>query len=234
MTLRGLALFAGIGGLERGVELNTTLHEYRLRAVVEIDPVCRAIIAKSRACLVIHNDVRTFHPQRGEYDFVSGGFPCQPFSTASRGRKTAVDLWPEMRRVIDEGEPSFVFAENVQREAIEGAARDLVERGFIAAVAPVSSSQVGAPDDRRRWWLLAHHHDARESAVALHAEVAGVPPPANPQWRKTPPRGLLGVGAGSFVGGKRGSRLKRLGNAVNPYQASAAFRMLLDVLVKGR
>ncbi len=226
--MRGLALFAGIGGLERGIGM--CVPRYRTELAVEINQKCWPILR--RASRLVVGDIHHLHIEPGEYDIASGGFPCQPFSTASRGRKVARDLWPEMRRIVREGTPTYVFAENVQSGPIRRACDDLAAIGYRCAAAPVSSAHVGAPDDRRRWWLLAHYHDATEPTLALHAEVAGIPAARTDRWEWDPPRSVLGVGDGFPAELDRSARLKLLGNAANPFQAAAAFRLLLGVLAE--
>jgi hypothetical protein len=87
-----LALFAGHGG---GI-LGGLLLGWRTVCAVEIDPVARSVLLarQNDACLrpfAVWDDIRTFdgRPWRGAVDVVSGGFPCQPFSTAARGRNNA-------------------------------------------------------------------------------------------------------------------------------------------------
>src|SRR5690348_14599982 len=103
--MRELALFAGAGG---GL-LASNLLGWRTICAVEINGYRRDVLCArqddgSLPVFPIWDDIRTFDglEWRGRIDVVSGGFPCQAYSSAARGRNTADDLWPEMRRVVAE------------------------------------------------------------------------------------------------------------------------------------
>lgn len=64
-----------------------------------------------------YNDITKtkFNQWRGRVDVLTGGFPCQPFSTVGlrKGAKDDRYLWPHMCRAIGEIEPRYVVGENV-------------------------------------------------------------------------------------------------------------------------
>jgi len=141
----------------------------------------------------VWDDVRTFDGRawRGFVDVVSGGFPCQAHSGAARGRTVADDLWPEMRRVVADAAPRFVFAENVVRKAIDHAAEDLEAMGYRTRCIALAASDLGADHIRQRYWLLAYTDDDSELLLPVDAEVAGCreftrvfgqPSPTNHEW----------------------------------------------------
>jgi site-specific DNA-cytosine methylase len=90
-------------------------------AFCESDPGCRAVLRRHWPGVPIHEDVRELGAV--ECDVVAGGFPCQPFSSAARGRNNAEDLWPEMLRVVRASQPAWVLAENVPGIGLEGVDR---------------------------------------------------------------------------------------------------------------
>ncbi|UII80044.1 DNA cytosine methyltransferase [Flagellimonas sp. CMM7] len=64
-----------------------------------------------------YGDIKTtdFRVYRGKIDVLTGGFPCQPFSTAGTREGTNDNryLWPEYLRAIREAQPPIVIGENV-------------------------------------------------------------------------------------------------------------------------
>lgn len=175
VTYRVLSLFAGIGGFDLGLERAG----FRTAAFCEIDPYARRVLAKHWPEVPCYHDVRELTAERLAadgiaVDLICGGFPCQPFSSASRGRRVATDFWPEMRRIVAEVRPRYVLAENVQRAPIERARIDLRELGYAGSVHHLTAARAGADHQRSRWWLCAYADDESELPVRVHDEVARV------------------------------------------------------------
>ena len=107
------SVFSGIGGSEIAAQMlgwDNVFH-------CEVDLFCNKILDYWFPNAKSYKDVRQtdFREWRDKIDVLSGGFPCQPFSTAGK-RKGANDdryLWPEMLRCIDEIRPTWFVGENV-------------------------------------------------------------------------------------------------------------------------
>lgn len=112
--MKVLDLFAGIGGFS----LAAHWMGWETVAFVECDKFCQKVLRKNFGQdIEIHDDITTFSgkPFRGRVDIVTGGFPCQPYSSAGarKGTEDERHLWPEMLRVIIEVQPRFIVGENV-------------------------------------------------------------------------------------------------------------------------
>ena len=136
------SLFAGIGGLDLGLERAGMTCKFQ----VEIDPYCRAVLEKHWPNVPRWDDATTFPPdaagarcgsgqpesgrsirdetrrskpkrrdRRWDVDLICGGFPCQPVSQAGRrlGIADARWLWPEFARILGVLRPRYALVENV-------------------------------------------------------------------------------------------------------------------------
>ena len=107
------SLFSGVGGFDLAAEWMGWENLFHC----EINEWCQKVLRFHFPKSIQYDDItRTdFAPWRGKVDVLTGGFPCQPFSTAGKRRGAEDDryLWPEMLRAIREIRPAWVIGENV-------------------------------------------------------------------------------------------------------------------------
>jgi DNA (cytosine-5)-methyltransferase 1 len=170
-----LDLFSGIGGFSLGLERAGM----RTIAFCESDPYCQRVLRKHWPDVPIYDDVRTLDATRIAADVVCGGFPCQPFSSAARGRnRSDGDLWPQMLRVVSECRSNWVICENVadiERVAIRKVVADLEGLGY--AVAPpfeIPACAIGHDHRRSRLWICGHTDRKSKPGLSLDEEMAGL------------------------------------------------------------
>jgi DNA (cytosine-5)-methyltransferase 1 len=226
-----LALFAGAGG---GL-LATQILGFRTVCAVELDWYCRCVLTQRqndghfRTPFPIWDDIRTFdgRPWRGIVDVVTGGFPCQAFSKAAHGRNIAEkNLWHEMRRVVSDVSPRFVFAENVSRVAIDQAADDLEQMGYKTKAISLSAADLGADHIRERYWLLAYTDNESKLFLSKYAKAQRMSEFCNSVWETY--TGELRVSDGLAY---RMDRFKALGNGQVPIVAASAWYTLSSLII---
>ena len=159
-----LSLFSGIGGLDIAAELAG----FRTVGQCEWADYPRDVLEKNWPGLPRWRDIRTltkesFYEQTGlrTITVLSGGFPCQPFSTAGKRRGKDDDryLWPEMLRVIQEIRPRWVVGENVAgivTLALDQVLSDLESVGYTCQAVIIPACAVDAPHRRDRCAIVAH------------------------------------------------------------------------------
>lgn len=129
----------------------------------------------------------------------------------------AEDLWPEMRRVVADVAPLYVFAENVARKAIDAAADDLEQMGYSVRCVPLSAADMGADHIRQRYWLLAHADARGELRLQVDAEVAELSRVRAGVWQAEPDESRVADGLAD-----RMVRLEATGNGQVPIVAATA------------
>jgi DNA (cytosine-5)-methyltransferase 1 len=176
--MNGLSLFSGAGIGE--LALKHTIPNYRTVGYVEWDEYCCRVIEQRIKDGILDDapiwqiDIREFNKcvapsYIGQVDFISGGFPCQPFSVAGNqlGEADERNQWPATRDAISIIRPRYAFLENVPslltHEYIRTIFGDLVENGYDCEWDVVAASSVGALHRRNRIWVIAHRDGIRFS-----------------------------------------------------------------------
>jgi DNA (cytosine-5)-methyltransferase 1 len=130
---------------------------------VEIDPWCRAVLAKHwpEASRSVDDVTRASAASLSPADVICGGFPCQDVSSAGLGAGldgARSGLWREYLRIVDELRPRAVVVENVasgKGRWLREVRGNLCELGYRTRALGVGASDVGAPHLRRRIFVLA-------------------------------------------------------------------------------
>jgi DNA (cytosine-5)-methyltransferase 1 len=154
-------LFAGVGGLERG--LARAGHETAL--LCENDPGAVAVLESRFQETDLHEDVCTLRRLPRETTLLAAGFPCQDLSQAGRtvgiaGARSG--LVAEVFRLIEQHRTPWVLLENVpfmlqlgRGEAMNVITTTLEALNYRWAYRVVDTRSFGLPQRRRRVYLVA-------------------------------------------------------------------------------
>ena len=97
----------------------------------------------------------------------TGSCPCQPFSTAGRGKGTSDErhVWPWFHWLMEQCRPPIVFGEQVAspagREWLAGVQTDVEALDYTTAAADLCAAGVGAPHIRQRLFWVAESSSER-------------------------------------------------------------------------
>lgn len=156
------SLFSGIGGFDLAAEWMGWTNKFHC----DINPFSRKLCSFYWPEAQSYDNIKTtdFRIWRGKIDVLSGGFPCQPFSTAGKrlGKEDDRHLWPEFHRAIREIRPRYVVGENVRGLlswsdglVLEEVYADLESEGYEVQTFVLPAVSINAPHKRDRVWIVA-------------------------------------------------------------------------------
>lgn len=226
-NIKEFHLFAGIGGGIYGGKLLG----HTCCAGVEINDFCKKVLLQRQKdgwmdSFPIYDDITKLDgkPFKGKFDVCCGGFPCQAFSHAAHGSNIEEkNLWPDMKRFVEESEAPVVFGENVTLKAIDTAVADLTNLGYRVARCRLSCEEVGADHRRYRFWLLAVKDEGVFSKILAH--INSLPKMTNLSWSHD-----IATVAKEVKDTDKRAQLTAIGNAQSPIVAACAFRILCNRL----
>jgi len=233
-----LGLFEGIGGFS----LAARWMGWETVAWVEIDTDCQKVLAKNFPQTKGYGDIKEFDGTKysGQVDIITGGFPCQPFSTAGKRNGTNDDrsLWGEMFRVVKEVRPRFVVAENVYgivSMELDNILADLEGEGYEAEAFVLPACAVDAKHQRKRVWIIANIDGWRRDAQSCICPVTSKGDSTNDvdrtnanigeqeKWLAEPDLVRVVYGVPRKLDK---IRVKQLGNAIVPQLAFRIFKFI--------
>jgi DNA (cytosine-5)-methyltransferase 1 len=159
------SLFSGIGGFDLAAEWMGWDNVFHCEWMPFPRQVLHYHFPKSLSYEDITKTDFTIH--RGTIDILTGGFPCQPYSSAGKrlGKEDERHLWPHMLRAIQEIEPTYVVGENVRGltnwnggVVFEEVCADLESCGYEVQPILLPAAAVGAPHRRDRIWFIAYNN----------------------------------------------------------------------------
>lgn len=161
--MRHGSLFSGIGGFDLAAEWMGWENVFHC----EWMPFPRQVLHYHFPNSISYEDITKtdFTIHRGTIDILTGGFPCQPYSSAGKrlGKEDERHLWPHMLRSIQEIAPTYVVGENVRGltnwnggVVFEEVCADLENCGYEVQPILLPACSVGAPHRRDRIWFVAY------------------------------------------------------------------------------
>lgn len=161
-----ISLCSGYGGIDLG--LKRVIPSLRTIAYAEIEAFAiECLLARMEGgqldAAPIWSDLKSFPWAEfsRKVDILSGGYPCQPFSSAGKrgGADDPRHLWPFIANGIRILRPRVCFFENVEGHislGLSSVISDLEEMGYKVSWGIFSASECGAPHQRKRVFIMAH------------------------------------------------------------------------------
>jgi DNA (cytosine-5)-methyltransferase 1 len=162
--MRHGSLFSGIGGFDLASEWMGWENVFHC----EWNPFGQKVLNYYWPNAITYHDITKtdFTIHRGSIDILTGGFPCQPYSSAGKrlGKEDDRHLWPEMLRAIREIQPTYIVGENVRGlvnwnggMVFDEVQSDLEAQGYEVTPFLLPAASVNAPHRRDRIWFISYN-----------------------------------------------------------------------------
>ena len=181
-----VSLCSGYGGIDLG--LRRVIPNLRTVAYAEIEAfACELLLARMESgsldAAPIWSNLKSFpwSAFSGRVDILSGGYPCQPFSTAGKrlGAEDERHLWPFIANGIRILRPRMCFFENVEGHITLGLSTvisDLEELdfkvswGIFSAQECIDANGRTAPHQRKRVFIMANNTSQTRGRLRFGAQ----------------------------------------------------------------
>jgi DNA (cytosine-5)-methyltransferase 1 len=166
MNYTNVELFAGAGGLALGFEQAGIEH----LLLIDNDRRAYETLQLNRPNWnIIKSDIHNYNFKDYAPDIISGGFPCQSFSTAGKGlgfNDPRGQLFFEFIRVVNETKPKILLAENVagltthnSGETFNSILKSIYNLGYNLYWKILDANDYGVPQIRKRLIIVGVRQD---------------------------------------------------------------------------
>jgi DNA (cytosine-5)-methyltransferase 1 len=165
INLKVFEAFAGYGGASFGLKKSKIPH--KVVGFSEFDKYASAIFELNHPDIKNFGDITLINPEElPDFNFFTGGFPCQPFSSAGLG-KGELDirgtLFYDVIRICQYKKPKHILLENVKglttkrhAETFEKILSELKRIGYDVHWKLLNSKDYGIPQNRERLWIYGY------------------------------------------------------------------------------
>lgn len=167
MEIRFIDLFAGIGGIRKGLELASEECGIETLCVFasEIKPHAISVLEQNYPGEKVEGDITKIDVRDiPDFNILCAGFPCQAFSAAGN-RKGFADtrgtLFFEIERILKAKKPQGFILENVEGltnhrggETLRTILSHLEDIGYKVSYSVLNSRYFGVPQERKRIYIV--------------------------------------------------------------------------------
>lgn len=164
-TIKVFEAFTGYGGASYGLKKSDI--PFEVVGFSENDKFAIEIFKLNHPNINNYGDITKIEPYNlPDFDLFTGGFPCQPFSSAGLG-KGELDirgtLFYDIIRICEVKRPKHILLENVKglitrrhKETFEKIQEELKELGYSIDWKLLNTKDYGIPQNRQRVWIYGY------------------------------------------------------------------------------